>query len=77
MLAQDDIEVGSWRSDHVLSDAQVAASQVGDHASGIKWVTTSILILNNKCTENVPNCWYNYSFKNAVISSITRMNQRQ
>jgi hypothetical protein len=31
VLAQDDIEVGSWRSDHALSDAQVAASQVGDH----------------------------------------------
>ena len=58
MLQKDDIEVGRRRSDHVLSDAQVAtspSSQVGDHATSMRWVTTSEhlprLVLNSCCRD--------------------------
>lgn len=60
-MAQDDIEVGSRRSDHLLSDAQVATSQVGDHASGMRWVTT-ISVVNDKTEiiiDDVYRLWCN------------------
>ena len=79
MLQNDDIEVGRRRSDHALSDAQVAtspSSQVGDHATSMRWVTTPEhlprLVLDSGCRDVYGFLDYEWSLS-AVISIIACM----
>jgi len=82
VLQNDDIEVGRRRSDQALSDAQVAtspSSQVGDHATSMRWVTTPEhlprFFLNNKCREMLLSLDYERS-SSVVMSIIVCMGYR-